>query len=484
MMNKQNCLCCLFALFAVVTTAQTFPIIWYAVERNLILRDKTGHHPAFLNPTANDNLLNFNHSCHLDGTNPLTIRLRQQDLSEMTLFVVYQAADSTQEQGIWCLANLDTCKMIVTTHRMAQLEPVEYINFIDQPKSGPQINTYSRYGVPFAQPLTQHLTIGAPPVHPKLPVLPFRGTIAEMIVFNQLLDYEAILQVQSYLALKFGIHLENSYFNAAGQVMWDFERNQTFSQRITGIGRDDKSGLYQRQSTNNLITIGAERIAPTNEQNTARFDDNTYLIWGDNNKDLYFENKSLIIKPLNRKWLITVHPKSGFPTTLKVDINQIRSIVSPNEPYYLLIDRCTKTDFDVIHADTLRADSLDQNGFAYFNQVQWDVDGSGSDVFSIGTKAQTDLNHWTNINKGNFKNVSLYPNPTEDGHFTLRIDIYQKKNIKIQIYNLLGDCLFTKSLIDSDFYIYEGQLSMVNATYLVQIIDDATSQTFKMTVFN
>ena len=60
-------------------------------------------------------------------------------------------------------------------------------------------------------------------------------------------------RIQTYLAIKYGITLgiqgtSQDYVNSDGTVIWDQSANVGYNYDITGIGRDDVSGLNQKQS--------------------------------------------------------------------------------------------------------------------------------------------------------------------------------------------------------------------------------------------
>ncbi|MCM3714708.1 S-layer homology domain-containing protein [Alkalihalobacillus oceani] len=102
----------------------------------------------------------------------------------------------------------------------------------------------------------------------------FDGSISEVILFNRVLEDEERQQVNSYLALKYGLTLPDDYVASDGSTtMWTKNENVGYGHRITGIGRDDASGLVQKQSqsqeTGALVTVAlGDEIALSNSANT------------------------------------------------------------------------------------------------------------------------------------------------------------------------------------------------------------------------
>ncbi len=94
----------------------------------------------------------------------------------------------------------------------------------------------------------------------------FNGRIAEFVVYNNSAAMTATdrLKIQSYLALKYGITLSPAapvnYLASDGTTnMWTAADNTGYGRHITGIGRDDSSALYQKQSIS--IDTGIVAIA-------------------------------------------------------------------------------------------------------------------------------------------------------------------------------------------------------------------------------
>ncbi len=100
----------------------------------------------------------------------------------------------------------------------------------------------------------------------------FGGHIAEVIAYtDSVLTDTAIMKVESYLALKYGITLDQSaptdYIGSTGRVFWDASGAKTdatndYNHDIFGMGRDDISLLYQcvSHSVNSdaILTVALE----------------------------------------------------------------------------------------------------------------------------------------------------------------------------------------------------------------------------------
>jgi hypothetical protein len=118
----------------------------------------------------------------------------------------------------------------------------------------------------------------------------YRGHIQEFIMLkksgNGHLDAVDIQKIHSYLALKYGLKLENSdnYIASDGTSVWT--RDAAYNAHIFGIGRDNASSLFQKQSVSatdqqTTMFIG-NKLETLNSQNNASLGDKEFLVLGSN----------------------------------------------------------------------------------------------------------------------------------------------------------------------------------------------------------
>ena len=120
----------------------------------------------------------------------------------------------------------------------------------------------------------------------------FYGTIQEIILLSagaggSHVDPVDLQKIHSYLAVKYGITLNNAdnYLNSDGNPVWSktAPANAGYNTEIFGIGRDDASGLNQKQSQNGnktLTVFTGNTLETLNSQNTGIFADKQYLMIG------------------------------------------------------------------------------------------------------------------------------------------------------------------------------------------------------------
>ena len=163
------------------------------------------------------------------------------------------------------------------------------------------------------------------------------GDLQEVIWYKRTLSSTEIKQVESYLALKHGITLGGNagtsatynYLGSDGTTIWNKTTNSGYNNDITGIGRDDVSGLSQKQAnsvnTSGSVTMALGSIAASNAANANTFtNDRSYLIWGHdgaahnsvfNDANCFTQLPSGVQARIQRKWKVQ---RTNFSQTVTV----------------------------------------------------------------------------------------------------------------------------------------------------------------------
>ena len=124
----------------------------------------------------------------------------------------------------------------------------------------------------------------------------YNGDVLEAISYSSRVHDSDIRKIESYLAIKYGLTLDQEvpkdYINSIGVSIYNADPNYSFN--IAGIGRDDDSALNQKQSLSTtsdavqsinagVVTIGLGEIADSNADNLNTFSrDGSFLVWGNN----------------------------------------------------------------------------------------------------------------------------------------------------------------------------------------------------------
>ena len=146
--------------------------------------------------------------------------------------------------------------------------------------------------------------------------------VGEMIMYNTQLSATNINKIESYLAIKYGISLDNSAGGIAGDytasdatTLWDASTNASYHNDVAGVGRDDDSALDQQQSKS--INSGSD---VTINKGGAFPNDVDFILWGNNNaaNGTSTNVPGGYSKRLNRVWKVGV---AGTPGTVHFEID-------------------------------------------------------------------------------------------------------------------------------------------------------------------
>ena len=144
------------------------------------------------------------------------------------------------------------------------------------------------------------------------------GNIAETIIYDSpTLSDADNTKIQSYLALKYGITLDQStaqsYVNSKGDTVWNALMNTGYNSDIFGVGRDDRSAFDQHISksinSGTILTLALDNhfVVPNlDAKRTTEHKDNlAFFVIGNNGGNLSFSTKKIIsnyLTPIKRIW--------------------------------------------------------------------------------------------------------------------------------------------------------------------------------------
>ena len=193
--------------------------------------------------------------------------------------------------------------------------------------------------------------------------LNYDGDVLEVISYSARLENEPLKRIESYLAIKYGLTLNQTvrqdYVNSSGISIYDADGTlSSYVSNIAGIGRDDASGLNQKQSNssttnsvqannNGIVTIGLGTIASTNALNPNTFsNDQQFLIWGNNAESLAFNNQlifnSIPINHMSRIWAVQESGNTETQTIGTIRLSVPKSIFnSQSTPSIIVSDNPT-----------------------------------------------------------------------------------------------------------------------------------------------
>ncbi|MFT6871432.1 MAG: hypothetical protein ACJAVN_000430 [Roseivirga sp.] len=241
----------------------------------------------------------------------------------------------------------------------------------------------------------------------------YNGKISEVIIFSSDLTPLQERQVETYLAIKYGITLTNNndgdftvnevisgvvregdYVASDGAtVVWDYAVNTAtinYHNDVAGIGRDDDGCFVQKQSTadgtDDILTVGLGAVAVNNTENANGFDENRdYFIWGNDDGTTAQASAETTDIPgslaerISRVWKVQDTGEVGA-TELQFDLTGLGYSVADAAAFSLLVgNTATMADASIISGGTLVGNILSFTG----------VDLTDGQFFSVGTAFET-----------------------------------------------------------------------------------------------
>ncbi|AZB26993.1 hypothetical protein EG339_21585 [Chryseobacterium bernardetii] len=115
----------------------------------------------------------------------------------------------------------------------------------------------------------------------------FPGDIMEVAWYNRTLTTNEQSRINSYLAVKNGVTLNENYLATNSNVVWDRTNNTGYNNNIFGIAKDDFTALHQKQAgsvnSGQQLLISTTGLANSNaNNNTGLANDLQFLLTGDN----------------------------------------------------------------------------------------------------------------------------------------------------------------------------------------------------------
>ncbi|HBV14811.1 hypothetical protein [Chryseobacterium carnipullorum] len=214
--------------------------------------------------------------------------------------------------------------------------------------------------------------------------------IPEILVFDTNLSTTDKQKVETYLSIKYGITIndisEKNYISSGNEIVWDSKKNKNYNFRITGIGRDELFGLYQKQSQNSEddhLVISLGQVKATNKQNNSTLNHSSYLLWGDNNQTLSFKEADLISahpkRDMKRMWKVQVKNTGNIP--LKTHLYLSLTGLTPNDKIKLRVFSNESNYQNDISTD-ISGERLNDSLYV-FKDAAWDTDDDGNDYFTF-----------------------------------------------------------------------------------------------------
>lgn len=373
------------------------PIAWYKTQKldngqygwvNVLNPNQAPLTAAFSHPPKTNRQLNHNPALYFAGSkSQIKIPILSKKNGIYDLFTLYQSDLEGRESNLWSLETPSSTRKVMTTHRVADLEQFQYMNYTFKKPGLPELNHYFQAGTLAPADQALQLSWGGLPHYPNLPIEAFQGIVPEWILYDRILSDQETLQVESYLAIKYGITLRrpivSDYLDSQGQVIWTGKQNRAFHHQIAGIGRDDLSDLKQFQAASSTAPSVISMLFSEETNPQLLMPDQSFLIWGNNAQTLDWEETTLKdIGQLQRIWRVQLSGKAHLaPTTINFDPKAIFQGLEKDETYWLLLQN---SGIEKLSAENANLYPLKQNEQVWSaDSIIWGPSGQQLAHFTI-----------------------------------------------------------------------------------------------------
>jgi len=338
----------------------------------------------------------------------------------------------------------------------------------------------------------------------------FKGYTPELLVFRRVLSPIECSIFESYLAIKYGVSMDKSYLSGTGRVIWNYNSNAIYNNRITGYGREDLIGLNQKMATtsyqeapyysdscdsylaNNANSLSSsKRLLVMGCQPETPLCDGEYVLFGDDNNPITDGNTSIPgYTTMQRKWLVNINTNRAIKN--RIELSYFDSLATRfanhSSDTYLMIDRTGKGEFNS-SSEVHLTDSLDAaRSKIIFKNIDWSTNTNGCVAFTFAYKVPIPPAH---VKKSTNTSDPVQPDPTsslniyyttphEMSSITVRLQTAKPTVTMITVYDISGRLVFKQKLPESHDVQYANIKLSLPGVYIVNVLNNETSHAQKV----
>jgi hypothetical protein len=342
----------------------------------------------------------------------------------LTIFAVYLPDDT--ERVVWSIAQGDSSQQVLTDRRLVDLNEYRYLNFGEEANcGGPVLRTYvgtpaSGSAIGGRRSAGAKLFVGSHLAVPELPVANRSDGVLELIAYDRILSPRERQRVESYLALRHGLTLDQEearhYLSPTGRVIWDGHRNRTHRHRIFGLLTDRNGEETRGESTNCGGGVLSVSAGPAESPFGILIsdDDGPTILAGDR---------------LERSWVMQTHGTPPSRLSLHLRPRHLYETLPPGNEWEVWVDTSGTANF----ANPLRIAARDGRfDLPVHRRRQHFTLAPSRPVVNEDPAAGID-------------HLSLSPNPSPDGRYRLRLVLHEPEAVTVDAYTNLGQRIATLS---------------------------------------
>lgn len=468
-----------------------------------------------------DGYMNYNPCIpYLNGESGVIVPYRMRSNSDLNIFVVYEPVGSGSPQTLWAIVP-DSLENIHFTTQTLRKRSGRLITFADTTLPSAVINLYmDRWN-------GLEISDGS---HVKLfgdDSTMYCGKFSEFMFFDKQIDALDICKVYSYLVMKHSITVQGlDLINSTNDTIWRYEENTEYPYEMAVLCRDDGYGLHQKQCGANCasseLTVYVGSLCENNRNNEVVLEDGNYLVITSNGDSINSTSDTIYsgigsefyVCP-RKEWKASVigHDFHILPVNMKQYYGDQPDSLMPR----LLILRADSLSYATGEMEVYAPDSVDADGYYYYNNIIWDTDGDGSDRFCFAKVFVDELREKTttqeyaeadNYNAGDnvpaqeggaagngkgsipsdnayvdpsIMGLNVFPNPSY-GDFVVAVDLAGAQKIDIRIVGVDGKTISSTSVEGQNHYELRERIEQPGA-YIIEVSTVADKQAISVVVY-
>lgn len=365
------------------------PHYWIKIQNNSAAYywdNKTINEAKITSQKHDGAAFNFNPSITFDtAKDSLILPLGTNTKRKQTLFMVYKVQDSLKEQFLWTVNDPTKTLSVATNKRLVDLKKYSYRSYQDNIKPQKANIHFFQQNVTDSVAKLATLSIGKKTKFEQLPPDEFKGNISEILVYNRVLSKVESQKVASYLAIKYGITLSQfdtkNYLNSKSETIWDHDKHKGYDALITGLGRDDASGLLQLRSSN-MVDEGLLTIGLRSKSNI--IPNNYFVFWSDNGKNLLVKKQEQGGPVgISREWALDFTNPTDLSLDWSFNPKFIKGTLAADSYYWLLVDYSGSGSYKEGESEYVRLSSTASKELLVLDDFDWDKLKTGKVNFTL-----------------------------------------------------------------------------------------------------
>lgn|GEM_PF-2091035 len=316
------------------------------------------------------------------------IALNAPRLKHLTTISVQRRPRQGEDRLSWSLSRADTGFFVQTARRVGRLSDRSFIDLADNDPGALQLSIYC-HGDDATPEGPYSLQLAGSTSYPDLTVLGVQDTVVEVLLYDRVLSAQERMRVATALAIKYGLTLYGvPYLSSQGEMLWNNEVDGKFGSNMIGIGHDVQAAMDQRASTSSnepgFMVFSSGPFNTWNDEAPQMTDGQFILIGDDGGERRWLEREPVQPQYLERTWLVRRTGPELSGSELRMARGALTDAPDLIGSVWLVIDRSGEGDFREANVAYHRCVPGATSGPQYiFTGLDWDTDGSGSDVFKL-----------------------------------------------------------------------------------------------------